>query len=347
LSERLANYPELHVALIGGLLILIIRVAPDGVWGASRRLVRRLRRGAATPQPVSPPAIGSFTAPTTRASAGTTLLRAIGVGKAYGGVHAVDGVDAELRAGEVLGMVGPNGAGKSTLIGLLSGALTGDGRVELLGEDVTALGAAARARRGIGRTHQVPRPFAGLTVMENLMVAQMHGAAQGRRAARAECRRILHRCDLLEFADVRASELGLLRLKRLELARALAVRPRILLLDEIGAGLVESEVRELIELIRSLRDEVDAILIVEHVLDVIRECCDRLIVLDRGRVLVEGKPEEVLRDQQVATIYLGTAGGEEVRPARTSTRRTGHPILEVKGIAAQYGARCVLRSGRR
>jgi ABC-type branched-subunit amino acid transport system ATPase component len=235
-------------------------------------------------------------------------------------------------------MVGPNGAGKSTLIGLLSGALTGDGRVELLGEDVTALGAAARARRGIGRTHQVPRPFAGLTVMENLMVAQMHGAAQGRRAARAECRRILHRCDLLEFADVRASELGLLRLKRLELARALAVRPRILLLDEIGAGLVESEVRELIELIRSLRDEVDAILIVEHVLDVIRECCDRLIVLDRGRVLVEGKPEEVLRDQQVATIYLGTAGGEEVRPARTSTRRTGHPILEVKGIAAQYGA---------
>ena len=134
-----------------------------------------------------------------------SLLRAAGVGKVYGGVRAVDGVDMELRRGEVLGMIGPNGAGKSTLIGLLSGAISGEGTVELLGEDVTGAGAQQRARRGIGRTHQVPRPFGQMTVMENLLVAHLHGAKGDGRTARAECERILSRCGLLEFADVRAS----------------------------------------------------------------------------------------------------------------------------------------------
>ncbi len=211
-------------------------------------------------------------------------------------------------------MIGPNGAGKSTLIGLLSGAIAGEGTVELFGEDVTGAGAQQRARRGIGRTHQVPRPFGQMTVLENLLVAHLHGAKGTGRAARAECERILDRCGLAEFADVRASDLGLLRLKRLELARALAVKPRILLLDEIGAGLVESELRELIALIRELRQEVAAILIVEHVIDVIRECCDRLIVIDGGKLLVSGDPDEVLRDPQVAAVYLGTSGGQDVAP---------------------------------
>jgi len=344
LSEKLANYPELHLIFVGVILIVIIRLAPAGLWGTALRLARRWRLGVAAP--TAPAAVASAVAasPGRRADAAAdggaaTLLRAAGVGKRYGGVHAVDGVDLGIRAGEVLGVVGPNGAGKSTLIGLLSGAIDGDGQVELFGEDATALGAQARARRGIGRTHQVPRPFGQLTVLENLMVAQLHGARRGRRAARAESRRILARCGLLEFADVPAADLGLLRLKRLELARALAVHPRILLLDEIGAGLVEGELRELIALIQSLRDEVEAILIVEHVLDVIRECCDRLIVLDGGRLLVEGAPDEVLRDPQVAAVYLGTSGGGEVAARRNGNgRRDGErPILEVKGIAAQYG----------
>jgi len=256
-------------------------------------------------------------------------------------VRAVDDVSLELRAGEVLGVVGPNGAGKSTLIGLLSGAVTGDGTVELLGEDVTAVGAQGRARRGVGRTHQVPRPFRRMTVLENLLVAQRHGARANRHGALAEAHRILALCGLLEFAGTPAGDLGLLRLKRLELARALAVRPRILLLDEIGAGLIDSEVRELIELIRSLRDEVDAILLVEHVLEVIRECCDRLLVLDGGRLLTSGPPGAVLGDHRVATVYLGTSGGEQVRPAGAGAGRpragTG-PLLEVSGIAARYGS---------
>ena len=135
-----------------------------------------------------------------RGAGGEVLLRAAGAGKVYGGVRAVDGVDLELRGGEVLGIIGPNGAGKSTLIGLLSGAIAGEGRVELFGADVTAVGAQQRARRGIGRTHQVPRPFGQMTVLDNLLVAHLHGAKGAGRAARAECERILARCGLTEFA---------------------------------------------------------------------------------------------------------------------------------------------------
>jgi ABC-type branched-subunit amino acid transport system ATPase component/ABC-type branched-subunit amino acid transport system permease subunit len=353
ISQRLANYPTIHLIILGVLLIIVIRVAPNGLWGAACQLARVTARryAAARPRsrqavpagaapvsaPVSAPGPGDPAGEPARGAGGGVLLRAAGVGKLYGGVRAVDGVDLDLHPGEVLGMIGPNGAGKSTLIGLLSGAIAGEGRVELLGEDVTGAGAQQRARRGIGRTHQVPRPFGQMTVMENLLVAHLHGAKGSGRAARAECERILARCGLLEFSGTRACDLGLLRLKRLELARALAVRPRILLLDEIGAGLVESELRELIELIRTLRQEVDAILIVEHVIDVIRESCDRLVVIDGGRVLVSGEPAQVLADPQVAAVYLGTSGGEEVSHAPVRKGRSSRPLLEVKGVAAQYG----------
>jgi branched-chain amino acid transport system ATP-binding protein len=358
ISQRLASYPTIHLIILGVLLIVVIRLTPSGLWGAVLQLAKTVQRryGAkwggswavmsSTVSRSAVPAAAAGAAVTldarppggAREADGEVLLRAVGVGKVYGGVRAADGVDMELRGGEVLGMIGPNGAGKSTLIGLLSGAISGEGVVELFGADVTAVGAQQRAQRGIGRTHQVPRPFSQMTVLENLLVAQLHGAKGSGRAARAECEQILARCGLTEFADTRASDLGLLRLKRLELARALAVRPRILLLDEIGAGLVESELRELIELISGLRQEVEAILIVEHVIDVIRECCDRLIVIDGGKLLVSGEPEQVLSDPQVAAVYLGTYGGEEASHSADRPRRTGRSLLEVKNIAARYGA---------
>ena len=341
LSEALSAYPQLHLVIAGVILILVIRLAPAGVWGTLAALVSR-RFGAGTGTVVRPPAlIPSPATPVERPGGKPVapdgqLLSVIDVGKSYGGVPAVDGVTLELRSGEVLGIVGPNGAGKSTLIGLLSGAISGTGKVHYLGADVSHLGVRARAHQGIGRTHQVPRPFEQLTVLDNLLVAHRFRRHSRKSEAIADCLAILERCGLAEFADTPAAELGLLRLKRLELARALALRPRVLLLDEIGAGLVETELNELIEVILALRAEIDAIVIVEHVLDLIRRCCDRLVVLNRGELLLEGTPDEALGDARVAEVYLGTTDGTPVaRPARV--RSGGTALLEARGVSAQYG----------
>jgi branched-chain amino acid transport system ATP-binding protein len=288
----------------------------------------------------------------------TALLEVSGLTRRFGGVTAVDGLDLSVRSGETLGVIGPNGAGKSTLVGLLAGALRPDGgRIVLAGRDVTRLRAPARARLGIGRTHQVPRPFRRMTVLENLLLGQVYGArTRGLAAARREGMAILERTGLADVAGEPAGSLPLLRLKRLELARALALRPRLLLLDEIGGGLIESELPELIELIRSLRAEVESVLVIEHVVEVIQACADRVAVLDWGRRLVEGTPAEVLRDPEVAAVYLGTTaagppaagGGGAARsePARRAplaeppaTRdRPAEPLLRVEGVTVRYGA---------
>jgi ABC-type branched-subunit amino acid transport system ATPase component/ABC-type branched-subunit amino acid transport system permease subunit len=337
ISELLADYTQLHLVITGIILIIVIRVAPAGLWGTLVRQLQRSTRGRA-----------SLIA--RRATANTALIaessppyfedgplmRVQGLGKTYGGVPAVADVTFEIASGEVLGVVGPNGAGKSTLIGLLSGAIQGSGTVQYIGEDVTTLDARARAQLGIGRTHQVPRPFEQLTVLENLLVARRHRSVTSYQQDVAACLGILQQCGLAEHVDTLASDLGLLRLKRLELARALALRPRLLLLDEIGAGLVKSEVDELIELIEVLRQEVETIVIVEHVLDVIRRCCDRLVVVNRGELLLEGPPDEVLADERVAEVYLGTAGFEVV-PSAGVDRVIGDPLLRVRGVSARYG----------
>jgi len=305
----------------------------------------------------------------------TALLEVSGLTRRFGGVIAVDRLDLRVASGETLGVIGPNGAGKSTLVGLLAGALRPDGgRIVLAGRDVTGLRAPARARLGIGRTHQVPRPFRRMTVLENLLLGQVYGArTRGMAAARREGMAILERTGLADVAGEPAGSLPLLRLKRLELARALALRPRLLLLDEIGAGLIESELPELIELIRSLRAEVESVLVIEHVVEVIQACADRVAVLDWGRRLVEGTPAEVLRDPEVAAVYLGTtavgpraAGGggaahsepaersgpraqppPRPRPAEPAASRTrpvalalppAEPLLRVEEVAVRYGA---------
>jgi len=293
------------------------------------------------------------------------LLEVAGLTKRFGGVTAVDGLDLAVRSGETLGVIGPNGAGKSTLVSLVSGALRADaGRILLDGQEVTRLRAPARARLGIGRTHQVPRPFARMTVLENLLLGQIYGAAaRTLRDARRESLGILDRTGLGDVADRLAGSLSLLRLKRLELARALALRPRLLLLDEIGAGLIESELPELIELIRSLRAEVEGILVIEHVVEVIQACSDRVAVLDWGRKLVEGTPGEVLHDPEVAAVYLGTsatgertaagsagsagAAGAAARTVSVLAAAAGagrpeparaEPLLRLDGVAVSYGA---------
>jgi ABC-type branched-subunit amino acid transport system ATPase component/ABC-type branched-subunit amino acid transport system permease subunit len=334
LNETLGGYAQFHLVIIGAILILVIRLAPTGVMGVASSLaarVRRVRHDDRAAAPATAPEPGPTPGPS-----GEVVLSVVDIARHYGGVPAVDGVSMQVRSGEVLGIVGPNGAGKSTLIGLLSGATFGSGQVFHLGEEITAVGARGRALRGIGRTHQVPRPFEQLTVLENLLVAHQYGRGSRRGQAVGECLAILDRCGLRESAATPASELGLLRLKRLELARALALRPKVLLLDEIGAGLVESELNELIDLITDLRRDVEAIVIVEHVMDLIRRCCDRLVVLDRGRLLLEGTPEAALADPRVAAVYLGT-GESAAAPVARPQRAKAVPLLELRMVSAQYG----------
>lgn len=271
------------------------------------------------------------------------------ISKRYGGVTAVDSLSISVGVGTSLGVIGPNGAGKSTLIGLLSGALPPtDGRVLFAGQDVSRIGPARRSARGIGRTHQIPRPFAQMTVTENLMLAarRAQGARETTSASRERCRDILQRTGLFGQADHVAGGLPLLRRKRLELARALALRPRLLLLDEIGGGLVESEIAELIELVNEIRAEVDALVVVEHVMEVITACTDETVVLDFGKEVTHGPTVDVLRDPQVTSIYLGTAAeGDTIeRAARAHVLDvSASPLLRVEGLRVDYSGVQALR----
>ncbi len=342
---QLASYPELHIALTGLLLILVIRFAPRGIWGTLTAFVNQRLGGAglgagtelavAVDSATSHPGRGPVT------PAPGPLLEITGLGKSFGGVHAVSDVSFAVASGEVLGIIGPNGAGKSTLIGLISGAHAAtSGQIAIAGTPAESLPPEARARLGIGRTHQVPQPFGTMTVLENLEVACLHGGGiRGRGEARREAASILALTGLDAFAHAPANDLGLLRLKRLELARALALRPRILLLDEIGAGLVDTEVRELIELIGRLRHEVEAIIVVEHVLDVIHDCCDRVVVLDGGAKLIEGDVASVMADEKVVAVYLGTGMTVEdpSRPPHPGRAAGSAPLLRAEGISAGYG----------
>ena len=300
---------------------------------------------------------------------GAPLLEARSLVKRYGGLVAIDGVDLTLQAGTITGVIGPNGAGKSTLISLVSGALApSQGSIRLEGRDVSRMPASERARAGIGRTYQIPRPFLDMTVEENLEVAQYSIAPFVRaEAARRERKAMLELTGLADAASQKARALPLLRRKRLEVARALALKPKIVLLDEVGAGLVESEITELIALVKSLLDDRTAIVIVEHVIRVVRECCSRSLVLNFGRMLVEGPTADILANDEVAAVYLGTHGAKDRRasplepapeappPPSGAARASlepliarpgelaGDPILELRGVEAGYGQARVLK----
>jgi branched-chain amino acid transport system ATP-binding protein len=229
------------------------------------------------------------------------LLEARGVGQRFGALIVLDSVDFALQPDEAVGVVGPNGAGKTTLLNILAGSLRPTtGTVRFHGADVGRMRADRRCRLGIARTHQVPRPFSGMTAFENVLVGAGRGRAAYDRSVEA-----LELCGLITFANRRADSLGLLHRKRLELARALATSPSVLLLDEIGGGLTDAEAADLLETIWEVRRRHVAILWIEHIVHVLMQAIDRLICLDAGRVIADGAPDAVIGDAAVVDAYLG------------------------------------------
>lgn len=234
------------------------------------------------------------------------ILAASAIHKRFNALVVLDGVYFSMRPGEAVGIVGPNGAGKTTLLGVLVGALEPtSGSVRFRGADVTAMPASERCRMGIVRTHQIPRPFSGMTVFENVFAAASNGGGFPRNEAYERCIDSLTLCDMLLVANRRAESLGLLDRKRLELARALATNPVVLLLDEIGGGLTDSEAAELVETIRELRRRGIAIVWIEHIVHVLLQVAERLICMDAGRIIADGNPKTVMADQTVIEAYLG------------------------------------------
>jgi branched-chain amino acid transport system ATP-binding protein len=241
----------------------------------------------------------------------TALLEVAGVSKRFGGVRVIEDFTFQVAEGEALGIVGPNGAGKTTLLNLVAGDLRPDrGSIRLDGADVTRLPAHARCRRGVGRTAQIPRPFNGLTVFENVLVGSTFGA-RGRFNGSADEAAVdaLKTTGLLDRANVLAGTLTLLQRKRLELARALAIQPSVLLLDEIAGGLTEAEVLELVGTIRGIRSTGVSIVWIEHIVHALLRVVDRMMAVDAGRKLIEGDPHQVMASDAVRAVYLGEEFG--------------------------------------
>ena len=236
----------------------------------------------------------------------STILEVSGVSKAFGSLKVFDGFDFELAEGEALGIIGPNGAGKSTLFNLITGSLKpNSGSIRFEGVDITQFPAYRRCRLGIGRSYQIPHPFKGMTVFENLLVGAAFGKNQSEVQSYDACARILDLTGLLEKSNVLAGQLTLLERKRLELARALATSPRALLLDEIAGGLTEPEIQELIETISFIRSENISVIWIEHIVHALMSVVDRLIVINFGKKLEDGDPETVIKSPEVQEVYMG------------------------------------------
>ena len=240
------------------------------------------------------------------------LLELHGVSKRFGRVVVADDLSLVVQPGDALGIVGPNGAGKTSLFGIVSGDLAPDtGQVRLGGNPITHLDAAARCRLGIGRTYQVPRPFEGMTVFENALIAAQQGGTTRGRASHQLAAEVLADTGILADANRPAGQLGLLQRKRLELARALATRPRLLLLDEVAGGLTDPEVAQLVAIIARARANGAAVIWIEHVVRALVAVVDRLVCLAGGRIIGDGVPAAVLANPAVREVFLGTEATAE------------------------------------
>jgi branched-chain amino acid transport system ATP-binding protein len=234
------------------------------------------------------------------------ILEVDGISKRFGALLATDNLSAHLEEGEALGVIGPNGSGKTTMFNIITGMVSADsGRVFFAGAEITGLPAFERCRRGIARSFQIPRPFGGMTVFENLLVVATFGDSKPERAVYDRCAEILRETGLIAQSNVRAGRLALLDRKRLELARALATSPKVLLLDEIAGGLTEQECRFLVEEIRRIRERGISIIWIEHVVHALMAVVDRLLVINFGRKIDEGDPHKIIASRTVKDIYMG------------------------------------------
>ena len=311
-------------AVIGVILVAAVLFMPDGILGAWQAWRRRRTalRAAKTPNAAHPlPASQSLENSSSSAGASTldathgshgerrVLLQVRGLAKAFKGVRALDGVDVDVREGEILGVLGPNGSGKSTLINVVSGHYRADaGSVRFAGAEVGGLPAHRIARAGVARTYQIPRPFSHLSVRDNVaLTAMFGGAALDRPRANAAAARWLRFTGLDSRSGALPGDLNLHQTKFLELARALSAGPRLLLLDEVLSGLTPAEIDEAVDLILRIRRQGTTIVLVEHVMRIVTALSDRIVVLDQGRVLAEGSAADVMARHDVAAAYLGVA----------------------------------------
>ena len=234
------------------------------------------------------------------------MLELQSVSKSYGALKVTDGISLSVTQGQTLGILGPNGAGKTTLFNLISGDVRCDrGQVLYDGRDITTLKAHQRCRAGIGRSHQVPQPFGNMTVFENLVTAACFGGGQHEREAWETAHQVLQQTGLLPHANKPAGGLTLLNRKRLELARALATKPKLLLLDEIAGGLTEHEAKQLVDELQRIKAQGVTMIWIEHVVHALLSIADRLFVINFGQKLAEGEPRAVMDDAEVKRVYMG------------------------------------------
>ena len=300
-------------AMTGLILIAAILFMPEGILP---RVIGSLRRRKAPPAAThattaaaAPIATKFATKITSPVGAGEVLLRVTGLHKRFKGVHALGGVEVEVRRGEILGLLGPNGSGKSTFINVVSGHYAPSaGAIAFEGRELAGRPAHRIAAAGIARTYQIPRPFKHMTVRDNVALAAMFGGgAASPREARLQAASWLEFTGLAARADARPDDLNLHQRKFLELARALAARPRLVLLDEVLCGLTPSEIDDAVALIRRIRDQGATIVFVEHVMRAVMALTDRIVVFDHGELLAVGTAEEVMQRADVKTAYLGAA----------------------------------------